>query len=68
MKTKTQTKLRVSRKEVEDKLVKRIQEGRGLKNSQILSENVLHQICMISNHWSLYNRDLLLQLFDPKNS
>ncbi len=57
-------KLRVSRKEANEKIHVRIEEGKLLRNMQILSGSQLYEVGIKSNHWSNYNRDLLLKLFD----
>ncbi len=57
-------KLRVSRKEANNKIKAQIEKGELLCNRQICSEEELENVGIAANHWSRYNRDLLIKLFD----
>lgn len=57
-------KLRVSRKEANNKIQARIEKGKLLRGRQICSEDELDKARLEAENWSKYNTDLLIKLFD----
>ncbi len=64
MEEKTLPKLLVSRKEAEEKIQERIEEGQQFLDRPMDSEDEYEAIGKKTVNWSIYNKDLLVKLFE----